>query len=682
MRTRTYWKRFFISTFCTILSLTSLKVWGEWMPGIIHIHTTFSDGSDDIPQRVDRAKKEGCRFIIITDHYEQIDNLDKKAYEGGAGTDYGFEDYFRNCREQTIRDFVTIAGAEIESQWMPELSGEQTAYSHLLALRIKPENHVGWKINSKIKEIQCQLSAQSAIAERVRDFDWIPVAAHPNLISSIGIQWKFWEGRNSCFDFRVPTTLDKLQGIEMFNTETVKQQENLVISYLGWLADGRKFFVTSGCDSHNWTDAADLLLKTPHQLVAGISLEVLRKYLVDSDNKRWTRKTWVYVDNFNQVGILDAIKEGKTYATQYGARLENLNYNPSLSLQSVDRPKFQFTVAFSQAITSGKTVRIYRDGINCCFNKDFSAGVSKIPIVWEDNEVNTGKHFYVIEVPGVLITSPIHLNVQKPAPVTLQVIETYPADGATNIPIDIDMWFRFSEPVDIRSFIVPEYYDRIYSGAASPQVEVNWLNIIIEPTSTIRSYGGPVFAQYDPKNEATAAWFMISWDPNTTYTVRLKTGIKSQQGIPLANDYVFRFTTGNWRKWDAGPREVTADTGSKNRLEKIVLGKPSVEQKLGIDSAQIPKFVTNIFDCYDWAWIYFQFVNVSKGDHKLELNWYDPSGNIFLKQNQPVKADEESMKSEIAFWRWPGILGDPLGKYKIEILWDGQKIKIVDFERR
>ena len=101
-----------------------------------------------------------------------------------------------------------------------------------------------------------------------------------------------------------------------------------------------------------------------------------------------------------------------------------------------------------------------------------------------------------------------------------RVIETYPADGATNIPIDIDMWFRFSDDVDTHSFIVPEHFDDVFSGS-SPRVNVNWLNIIVEPAPTIRSYGGPVLAQYDPKDPATAAWLMISWDPNTSYTIRL-----------------------------------------------------------------------------------------------------------------------------------------------------------------
>ena len=38
----------------------------QWYPGIIHVHTTFSDGLDYVPLRV--AKANGYCFIIVTNH--------------------------------------------------------------------------------------------------------------------------------------------------------------------------------------------------------------------------------------------------------------------------------------------------------------------------------------------------------------------------------------------------------------------------------------------------------------------------------------------------------------------------------------------------------------------------------------------------------------------------------------
>lgn len=47
-------------------------------PGAIHIHSTFSDGTGDIPFIIKEAKKAGLKWIVITDH----NTLAGKNYEG------------------------------------------------------------------------------------------------------------------------------------------------------------------------------------------------------------------------------------------------------------------------------------------------------------------------------------------------------------------------------------------------------------------------------------------------------------------------------------------------------------------------------------------------------------------------------------------------------------------------
>lgn len=48
------------------------------VPGVIHVHTTFSDGGGTPDEVVAAAKATGARFVVITDH----NNADAKAFEG------------------------------------------------------------------------------------------------------------------------------------------------------------------------------------------------------------------------------------------------------------------------------------------------------------------------------------------------------------------------------------------------------------------------------------------------------------------------------------------------------------------------------------------------------------------------------------------------------------------------
>ncbi|NJP05570.1 MAG: CehA/McbA family metallohydrolase [Chloroflexaceae bacterium] len=48
------------------------------VPGVMHIHTTFSDGSGTIPEVVMAARQNGLRWIIVTDH----DSLEGSALAG------------------------------------------------------------------------------------------------------------------------------------------------------------------------------------------------------------------------------------------------------------------------------------------------------------------------------------------------------------------------------------------------------------------------------------------------------------------------------------------------------------------------------------------------------------------------------------------------------------------------
>src|SRR6185503_21261887 len=48
------------------------------VPGVVHVHTTLSDGGGTPEEVAAAAKRAGLGFVVITDH----NNLDAKPFEG------------------------------------------------------------------------------------------------------------------------------------------------------------------------------------------------------------------------------------------------------------------------------------------------------------------------------------------------------------------------------------------------------------------------------------------------------------------------------------------------------------------------------------------------------------------------------------------------------------------------
>ena len=361
---------------------------GQWYSGIIHVHTTFSDGSDNVPQRVKLAKKLGYKFIIVTDHYEQINSLDKPTakYAGNLANpraiDITFKDYRRNCDEQTDSSFVTIPGAEIQAIW--EAESDTQDMSHTLAL--------GPLGDSGSKDLDKLLSASGDQREIIacvnNKMRMLPVAAHPALISEKSFP-KVWEWQRCRYDLRTPEAYDGIKGVEFFNSDTVQQNRDVLTWYLSLIKERKSVFVTSGCDSHGW-----------HW---------------PDDSARWKRVTWVSADSLTTQGILGALADGQSYAAANGAYIKEMNHRPGKSVQTVDRPAFKLTVSFQTPITAPKTVVMYRDGAEVADSRRTFEKGTDLKYDWTDTSTPVGEHWYVLWVDGVLVTSPIKLAVTRTA---------------------------------------------------------------------------------------------------------------------------------------------------------------------------------------------------------------------------------------------------------------------------
>ena len=69
------------------------------LPGVLHIHSTYSDGELTLAQLRLVYETAGCRFACVTDHADAFDDVRLDAYR-------------RECEEQSDERFQFIAGLE------------------------------------------------------------------------------------------------------------------------------------------------------------------------------------------------------------------------------------------------------------------------------------------------------------------------------------------------------------------------------------------------------------------------------------------------------------------------------------------------------------------------------------------------------------------------------------------
>ncbi|MCL5407328.1 MAG: hypothetical protein M1429_02435 [Patescibacteria group bacterium] len=359
--------------FCILLILVSRSASAKWYSGIIHVHSTFSDGDRTPGMVIRNAEKAGFQFLIETDHYEQIEK--PQTLRSRLVKDYGFNNYWQKFSSNNL---IIVRGAEIETR-------RGNARVHTLVLG-------DLKYDQGLMDLQGKEGNQQAVIDYLNQKGFLSVAAHPSLITAIGTQT--WRGE--CSDFSYNKSQCKgLSGIEFFNEDEAGYQQTLKW-YLGLIAKGESPFVTAGCDSHS-------------PLLEPVN-----------DTKRWQRRTMVYSDRVLTPEILfEDITYGQTYAANNGAYFKDINYIIGKCYWRVDRPKFKLSIGFSKKTTSSKVLRIYRDGQLAEGSvKSLPVGLKEYSYTCEDKVVKPGKHRYVIEVEGCLITSPIGLEVtgSKPAP--------------------------------------------------------------------------------------------------------------------------------------------------------------------------------------------------------------------------------------------------------------------------
>ncbi|MEI6503464.1 MAG: hypothetical protein WCP21_20825, partial [Armatimonadota bacterium] len=394
------------SLFCISICLLLVPITchaAEWYPGVIHLHTTFSDGGLPPSQLAEVLKAQGAKFMIVTDHYDQI-GKPKKGLTPLAVVHWlaagrlaqfmpdgpsGFDKYHSDVSELTTEgQFVAVPGAEIAALWNPE-AGNQ-AEAHTLAI-------------GDIRELDSQLmdeysqnpDKQQNVIDKIRQWGMLPVAAHPSLLHNgtpgelshlpgIGrIDYRY-DKRPADQAPGGQVQYRGLAGVELWNAEKTDQTRDDIDFYLRLIQEGLQPFVTAGSDYH---------------------------VLGPTD-----RITGVYADQLTTEGLLKAIGEGRTYAAQHGARIVSMSPSPGEHV-TADKVTIRATIAFQSPTGSTKDFFVYRDGVEAPDSRQTKAkGAASYDYEWTDAQADGREHSYVLRVAEVLVTSPAYVTAAPATP--------------------------------------------------------------------------------------------------------------------------------------------------------------------------------------------------------------------------------------------------------------------------
>jgi len=364
--------------FVFVLVLLAGATWAKWYKGIIHIHSTRSDGGETEETLIRVAQKLDCDYMIFCDHYDKL-YKDKKLVQKDKkdpviGKTLDLADILGIGRAKD-KELVFMRGAEISSKF-------EGVGVHLLALGEMPYDQAIW-------DLQFKEGSQDAILKRIRELGLVAVVAHPSLFKDLSLEMFKGNPTRYTFDHKSAQNLD---GMEFFNVPNQYYEHNLM-HFRSLTSKGQRLLATSGCDYHN---ASDYEAKD-----------------------RLTRFTYVWSDGpLTKESLIEALKSGRTVAARNGVKPED-NFCPwpefSTSNSQYD---ISLKVRFEQKLKKPTKIQVYRNGQLIGESEQLiPAGQTTYQYNWVDENILPGKYFYFIEIPNLLITSSFCFERVVPQPV-------------------------------------------------------------------------------------------------------------------------------------------------------------------------------------------------------------------------------------------------------------------------
>lgn len=186
--------------------------------GIMHVHSTYSDGELSLPQLVQFFKKHGFNFLCITDHH-----TDPSGPHHLTGQQY--EQLVQECHAVSSQEFVCIPGLEFATDQDLDILG--IGLTEIIQK---------WDIQSLVPEIRKQ--------------GGIAILSHPS--------------RND-FSFDMRSVSQRVDGAEIYNSHDFIHalDRKTYREWRYWRKQKRPFLTTVGFDFHQEADIGDCSMHIP-----------------------------------------------------------------------------------------------------------------------------------------------------------------------------------------------------------------------------------------------------------------------------------------------------------------------------------------------------------------------------------------------------------------------------------
>jgi hypothetical protein len=380
-----------------VLALASVGHAAEWCAGVIHLHTTYSDGDNSptelrglVRERLNGFGAPPHTFMMVTDHFEVLDGKRRQAHKP-------YSSYRPTIQALSVPgQFLAMPCLELAAAW--QAAGQDvTANCHTLALGVLPPSYP--ELAAHYVEhplvLEPKFGAQRELLSAVRAMGMLPIAAHPDEYGRVEIHVpkSLMEVMDYRFDQR-PENWGDLAGVEVMNELVSSQDEEDIHFYLRVVATGRPVCVTAGADFH------------------GTGVSPLPQIPVKEILKCLQRFTYVYVDSFDEAGIQAGMAAGRTYAARFGARLDSIS--PMVGEHAVSSsPTISAAISLHGEEQTPKEILIYRDGVLVeGSRKEWGGKTRSTTYEWTDPDAKSGEeHSYVLRVGEVLLTSPMYVRV-------------------------------------------------------------------------------------------------------------------------------------------------------------------------------------------------------------------------------------------------------------------------------
>lgn len=384
---------------------------GRWVRGLIHLHSTYSDGHSTVEELKHLARGQGYDYMIVTDHAE--DGKLIPALQQYVSEVEGLSE------PNAAPPFLAIPGMEIAAGWtlLDKDGAEQDkSTAHTLALDVTDHVDFFRAPNGPLGPKATAAGSAGQLLDALQGREILACPAHTFQYTSLKADLSDpLEGSDFRYDM---SAFPKAPHVDIFYRTVLEMDHEPedVALYTGlinrWHRGGRGGttpLAFTSCDYHaGWPSFLGEL--------GGHMIDWLGGHLPDSVGiavEQVSHTTWTLVKgDLTREHVIDALRHGRTFVTRGTANVVvGAEVWPPPGDDEVTRsevPGVKVTLAFDPPTTRPMFCALYRDGVEVSgFRQTFSKGRKEIVVELADPDAAPGVHCYVAQVEGKMVSSPV-----------------------------------------------------------------------------------------------------------------------------------------------------------------------------------------------------------------------------------------------------------------------------------